>query len=416
MKNHNKAPLLDTVLNYALKEVTCFDVPGHKMGKGLNELQKLWGELVLKMDINSSPFVDNLSHPTTIIKEAEELLADAYGCDNAFMIVNGSTSGIQYMVMSAINNGDKILLPRNVHKSAINALILAGAKPVFVNSELNMELGIANGITLKSIQHAIDLNQDIKALLILHPTYFGAVSDLNEIIKYCHSINIPVLVDQAHGAHFGFNDNAPISATKLGADLVTTSMHKTGGALTQSSALFHNEGLIKKDKVRSSINLLQTTSASYLLMCSIDVARKQLVMEGDKRLKELYTIAKIAKQKIDDIKGYKCITRQNYVNNQGVYDFDELKLVISVRELGVSGFFVYEILGQEYNIQIELAEPYVILAIVSFGDSTSTLDTLILALEDITASEECSDHKNDRILVSNALDTKILSFLQFQNI
>ncbi|OOB79397.1 MAG: hypothetical protein BEN18_04085 [Epulopiscium sp. Nuni2H_MBin001] len=322
MINHYKTPLLEGVYNYALKDVTCFDVPGHKMGNGLPQLQELWGELVLKMDINSSPFVDNLSHPHTIIKEAEELLADAYGCDNAFMLVNGSTSGIQYMVMSAINNGDKILMPRNVHKSAINALILAGAKPVFVSSELDDNLGIANGITLKAIKHALDLNQDVKALLILHPTYFGVTSDLEEIIKFCHKLGLPVLVDQAHGAHFGFCKSTPLSATRLGADLVTTSMHKTGGALTQASALFHNEGLISKDKVRATINLLQTTSASYLLMCSIDAARKQLVIEGDDRLNKLYSLAAHARRNIDNIAGFKCIAKSEYINKEGIFDFD----------------------------------------------------------------------------------------------
>ncbi len=381
---HSKAPLLEGVYNYAQKNMTCFDVPGHKMGGGIDILKDMWGELVLKMDINSSPFVDNLSHPTTIIKEAEELLADAYQCDNAFMLVNGSTSGIQYMVMSAIKSGDKILLPRNVHKSAINALILSGAKPVFVNTELDTNLGIANAITPKSVKHAIDLNNDIKAILVIHSTYFGVTPDIKEIVNICHERGIKVLVDQAHGAHFGFNKHTPISGTAVGADLITTSMHKTGGALTQSSVLFHNEGLISKDEVRATINLLQTTSASYLLMCSIDAARKQLMTEGDARLEKLYELSAYARQKINAINGFNCISKETYIDGEGVYDYDDLKLVICVKDVGLSGFNIYDMLGKEYNIQIELAEPYVILAIISFGDTKATVDTLINALADIS--------------------------------
>ncbi len=384
MNNHNTTPLFDGVKKYALSKVTCFDVPGHKMGAGINELTNLWGSLVLSMDINSSPAVDNLSHPTSIIQEAEVLLADAYKCDNAFMLVNGSTSGILYMIMSVLNQGDKIILPRNVHKSAINALILSGAKPIFINSEIDVNLGIANNITLKSIQDALDLNQDVKALLILHPTYFGVTTDLEQIIKYCHKRNIIVLVDQAHGAHFGFHENTPVNASSIGADLTTTSLHKTGGALTQASVLLHNNGLVSKDKVRSTINLLQTTSASYLITCSIDVARKQLVLEGKQRLEKLYELALYAKQEINNIAGLSCITRKSYIKSGLAYDFDELKLVIDVKGLGVSGFFIYDLLKSKYNIQIELAEPYVILAIISFGDNRQSIHTLIVALQDIS--------------------------------
>lgn len=398
--HHDKTPLLDTLYTYAQSEVTCFDVPGHKQGNYLKELQSLWGDMVLKMDVNSSKTVDNLSHPVGVIKEAEELLADAFGCDHAFMLVNGSTSGIQYMILSVLQAGDKILLPRNVHKSAINALILSGAKPIFIEPAIDHFYGIVNGITIESVQHAFDLNNDIKAIFLVYPTYFGATSDIEAIIEFAHSKKIPVLIDQAHGTHFSFHPDLPKGASFLGADLVTISMHKTGGSLTQSSILLHNEGLITKNKVRSTINLFQTTSASYLLMCSIDLARKKLMLEGKDNLDQLLDLAKKAKEKINLIQGLNCITKKMYVDRKGVYDYDDLKLVIRVADLGLSGFEVYDILRDKYNIQVELAEPYVILAIISFGDNNDTIARLVKALQDL--SDQYFGRRKSKVISNSA--------------
>lgn len=410
MNKHNNTPLLSRVVEYANKDVTCFDVPGHKRGRYLEELKDVLGEMTLKMDVNSSKTVDNLSNPTGVIKEAEDLIADAFKCSNAFMLVNGSTSGVQYMIMASLEHGDKVLLPRNVHKSAINALILSGAKPVFIEPEIDAEYGIVNGITPEALSHSLDLHNDIKAVLIINPTYFGAASNLKKIIEISHGRNIPVLVDQAHGAHFSFHKGLPLSGAEIGADLITVSMHKTGGSFTQSSVLLHNEGIISKTKVRSTINLLQTTSASYLLMSSIDVARKKLVMEGKERLGKLLELTINAKKEINKIPGLKCIMKESYVNSKGVYDYDELKMVIKVSDLGVSGFFVYDLLVNEYSIQMELAEPNVVLAIVSFGDDETTLSKLVEALKDISKRffntmplkdiDVLSSLKNPKILLS----------------
>ena len=381
--DHTKTPILTALIEYANRDITCFDVPGHKRGNYLEELKEVVGEMTLKLDVNASKTMDNLSYPTGVIKEAEELIADAFSASNGFILVNGSTSGVQYMIISDIENGDKILIPRNVHKSAINALILAGGKPVFMEPEVDEEYGIANGVSLKSVKQALDLNDDIKAIFLINPTYFGVVSDIESIINLAHKRNIPVLVDQAHGAHFSFHKGVPVNASIYGADLVTLSMHKTGGSLTQSSVLLHNEGLISKNMVRSTINLLQTTSASYLLMASVDLARKQLVLEGYKRLGELLKLTTSAKHTINSIDGLSCIVRDEYAGVKA-FDYDELKIVIKVTELGVSGFFIYDLLLSDYDIQVELAEPNVIMAIVSFGDDEKSICVLLDALKDIS--------------------------------
>lgn len=406
--NHTKTPILTSLVEYANRDVTCFDVPGHKRGNYLKELKDIVGEMTLKLDVNASKTMDNLSYPTGVIKESEELIADAFDADNGFILVNGSTSGVQYMIMSAIENGDKILIPRNVHKSAINALILAGGKPIFIEPELDLEYGIANGVSVDAIKQALDLNDDIKAIFLINPTYFGAVSDLKNIIRLAHEREIPVLVDQAHGAHFSFHKGLPTNASVYGADLVTLSMHKTGGSFTQSSVLLHNEGIISKNKVRSTINLLQTTSASYLLMCSVDLARKMLVLEGEKRLDKLLSLTKIAKKEINNIPGLNCIMRENYIKESKAFDYDELKIVIKVSELGVSGFFIYDLLLNEYDIQVELAEPNVIMAIVSFGDNEESMDKLLEALRDISKKFYNRKSKKQTKLLPNLKNPKLL--------
>lgn len=404
--DHTKTPILTALIEYAKRDVTCFDVPGHKRGNYLEELRDVVGEMTLKLDVNASKTMDNLSYPTGVIKEAEDLLADAFSADNGFILVNGSTSGVQYMIMSAIENGDKILIPRNVHKSAINALILAGGKPVFMEPEVDVEYGIANGVSVKSVEQALDLNDDIKAIFLINPTYFGVVSDIESIIELAHNRSIPVLVDQAHGAHFSFHCGVPTNASVFGADLVTLSMHKTGGSLTQSSVLLHNEGLISKNKVRSTINLLQTTSASYLLMASVDLARKQLVLEGDKRLGELLRLTSAAKDAINNMDGLSCIKRDDYAGHKA-FDYDELKIVIKVTELGVSGFFIYDLLLSDYDIQVELAEPNVIMAIISFGDNKKSINTLLDALRDISNRFYKPDNKRTPTVIPNLKNPKL---------
>ncbi|MEF9934480.1 MAG: aminotransferase class I/II-fold pyridoxal phosphate-dependent enzyme, partial [Clostridium sp.] len=408
MNKQTLTPLFTKVLEYANKEVTCFDVPGHKRSSYLTDIKSSLGDMIFKFDVNSSKTVDNLSNPTGVIKESEMLLADAYKCSNAFMLVNGSTSGVQYMLMSALNHGDKVLLPRNVHKSAINALILSGAKPIFIEPIIDSEYGIVNGVTPEAVSHALDLYDDIKAVLVIHPTYFGATSNLEKIIEISHSRNIPVLVDQAHGAHFSFQGDLPSSATCLGADLVTVSMHKTGGSFTQSSALLHNEGIIPKHKVRSTINLLQTTSASYLLMSSIDVARKMLAVEGDIRLSKLLQLTRYAKSEINKIPGISCIERNSYIGREGVYDYDDLKILIKVNELGLSGFYIYDLLASEYSVQMELAEPNVVLAIVSFGDTEETINKLLNSLKDISKRFYGTNLPLERDVLSSLKKPKML--------
>lgn len=384
LKNkHARAPLYEALERYSKTDIVHFDVPGHKkrLGAGLGEY---FGERIIRLDANSTKELDMLSNPGGVIWEAEELLADAYCADYAFMLVNGSTFGIQTMIMSACGPKDKILMPRNVHKSAVNAVILSGAVPVFIEPEINTEYGIANGISYEQVKKAIKDNPDTKALLLINPTYFGVVSDIRLIIKLCHRHQIIVLVDEAHGAHFPFHPEFPDNASALGADMATVSLHKTGGSLTQSSVLLLNEKLIDYSQVRTTINLMQTTSASYLLMASLDLARRNLCLYGKSRYDSIFAAVENAKKQLMATPGLEILTRDD-INGQGFYDYDETKIVVKVNELGLTGFQVYDMLKTEYNIQLELAESYIILAVVGIGDDESTLQYLVKALQDIAS-------------------------------
>lgn len=382
IKQQRKTPILTALKKYIKKDIVHFDVPGHKK-RNNPELRAAFGDVVLKMDANSTPELDMLSNPTGIIEEAEDLLADAYGADEAFMLVNGSTSGVQHMIMSTCMPNQKIIMPRNVHKSAINAVILSGAHPIFVEPEIDYKFGISNGVTFESIKKAIQDNPDAKAVFLINPTYFGATSDLPAIVKLAHRAKMVVLVDESHGSHFPFHPDFPFCAMEAGADMSTVSIHKTGGALTQCSALLLNERVIKRHQVRSIINLSQTTSASYILMASIDVARKKLATQGRTIFETLLKQIDLTKREIAAIPGLEVISR-DYINGDGVHDYDDTKIVIRVNDLGFTGFEVYAILKADYNIQLELAETFVVLAIASIGDDAETFRKLTDALRDLS--------------------------------
>lgn len=392
--SHKQVPLLSSLKDYSMKSIACFDVPGHVRHQGVDILNYYFGEDIMRMDINSSPLMDNVSNPKGIIKKSQELLADAYSSDDAFFITNGTTGAIQAMILSTINEGDKILLPRNIHKSVINALILSSGIPIFIQPEFDYDLGISLNLNAKDVKNVLKKHKDIKALFLLNPTYYGACSDLEEIINICHQRNVLVLVDEAHGAHFPFNDELPPSAMSLGADMSAVSIHKTGGALTQASALLINNKNINSSKVLQIINMIQSTSASYLLMSSIDGARANLVLNGEEQLSKALTLSRYAKVRLNKIKGIKVVSTEN-LNNEGVKFIDETKLCINVKGLNLSGLEVYDLLYEKFSIQVELGDLYNILSLISIGTTKEDVDKLIESLSIISKIYKKSKKIND---------------------
>lgn len=379
--DQNRAPIYEALKRFKEMRVVPFDVPGHKRGKGNPELTAFLGRACMEIDVNSMKPLDNLCHPVSVIREAEELAADAFGAKNAFFMVGGTTSAVQAMVFSAVNDGEKIIIPRNVHRSAINALVVNGAVPVYVNPGVNKRLGIPLGMSVSDVQKAIEQNPDAKAVFVNNPTYYGVCSDLKKIVEIAHRAGMLVLADEAHGTHFYFGDGLPVSAMAAGADMAAVSMHKNGGSLTQSSFLLTNN-YISEGRTRQIINLTQTTSGSYLLMSSLDLSRKNLALHGRDIFKRVIKLAEYARAEVNEIGGYYAFGRE-ITDGAAAYDFDSTKLSIHTRDIGLAGIEVYDMLRDYYDIQIEFGDIGNILAIISVGDTPLMIERLISSLSEI---------------------------------
>ena len=373
----DEMPLLRAMKEYQERDVTVFDVPGHKRGKGVSVLSEYYGLQLMQLDTNSLPALDNAGNPTGVIKEAQALLADAYGADAAFFMTNGSTSAIHAMLLAVLTPGDKILMPKNIHKSALNGLILCGAIPVYMRPDVCVKEGLMVNVSVNEVRHCLDENPDAKAVFILNPTYFGHVSDLEVISKLCYERGVLLLADEAHGAHFPFHEAMPKPALACGADMSALSIHKTGGALTQASALLVNTKNVDPMRVKRAINILQSTSVSYLLMGSLDGARYNLVQNGHVQLIQAIALSREARLGLNKIAGISTITETKF--------HDPTKLVINISGLSLTGFEVYEKLWQEYNIQLELCETNHVLAIISLGDQPADIKRLVTAMTDLAA-------------------------------
>lgn len=382
LSDQSRAPIFEALERYKSMRIVPFDVPGHKRGKGNPELTKFLGEKCLTVDINSMKPLDNLCHPVSVIKEAEELAARAFGAQHAFFMVNGTTSAVQSMIMSVCKRGDKIIMPRNVHRSAINALIISGAVPVYVNPSINKQLGIPLGMSVADVKKAIEQNPDAKAVLVNNPTYYGICSDLRTITKLAHQHGMKVLVDEAHGTHFYFGENLPVSAMAAGADMAAVSMHKTGGSLTQSSFLLSNHPDLHQGYIRQIINLTQTTSGSYLLLSSLDLSRRNLALHGKEIFARVKELAQYAREEINKLGGFYAFSSE-LIDGDAIFDFDTTKLSVHTRDIGLAGIEVYDLLRDEYDIQIEFGDIGNILAIISVGDNMFVMERLISAMAEI---------------------------------
>ncbi|MDE6784352.1 MAG: aminotransferase class I/II-fold pyridoxal phosphate-dependent enzyme [Ruminococcus sp.] len=375
------APIYEALRKFRRMRVVPFDVPGHKRGRGNMELTEFLGEDCMNVDVNSMKPLDNLCHPVSVIKDAEMLAAEAFGAENAFFMVGGTTSAVQSMIMYACKSGDRIIMPRNVHRSAINALILTGAVPVYVNPDVNNQLGIALGMSVEQVEKAIRENPQAKAVMVNNPTYYGICSDLKKIVEIAHAHNMLVLVDEAHGTHFYFGEDFPVTAMAAGADISSVSMHKSGGSLTQSSFLLMGKN-INSDYMRQVVNLTQTTSASYLLLSSLDISRKRLALSGRDIFAHTVEMAEYARSEINSIGGYYAYSKE-LINGDSIYDFDVSKLSIYTLPIGLAGIEVYDLLRDEYDIQIEFGDLGNILAYLSVGDRKRDIERLISAMAEI---------------------------------
>jgi len=389
-----ETPLFSGLVEHAKKEPVQFHIPGHKKGAGIDpEFRNFIGDNALSIDLINIGPLDDLHSPKGMIKKAQDLAAEAFGADHTFFSVQGTSGAIMTMVMAVCGPGDKIIVPRNVHKSVMSAIVFSGAIPVFIHPAIDVELGISHGITTDSVEKALSQHPDAKGVLVINPTYFGVSADLRKIVEIAHSYSVPVLVDEAHGVHIHFHEDLPLSAMQAGADMAATSVHKLGGSLTQSSILNVREGLVSANRVQSILSMLTTTSTSYLLLASLDVARRRLATEGRELIDKTIKLAQSIRKRINEFEHIYCVGEE-VLGSKAAFDYDPTKLIISVKDLGLTGYEVENWLREKFNIEVELSDLYNILCIITLGDTDREGDILVEALKAL--EDECA-HRAEKV-------------------
>lgn len=379
-----ETPLFSKLIAHIQNQPIPFHIPGHKQGKGADpEFYEFLGDPAFQMDLINIAPLDDLHHPHSIIKKAQTLAAEAFHADHTYFSVQGTSGSILTMILSVCSPGDKIIVPRNIHKSVLSALILADAIPIFLYPETDNNLGISHNITPKQIKQALSIHPDVKAIFVINPTYFGISGSLQEIVSIAHQVNIPVLVDEAHGALNVFHEGLPISAMDAGADMAATSLHKMGGSLTQSSFLHLQNKRIDPQRVQSVSGMLTTTSTSYLLMASLDAQRRFLAIHGHQAIESTLRLAHFAQEKINEIPGISCSSKQ-FFHYESVSEVDPCKLTIHLEYMGITGHEAEKWLRECHRIEVELSDLYNILCVITIGDCEESVQHLITALHHLS--------------------------------
>jgi lysine decarboxylase len=338
------------------------------------------GETVFRADLPELPELDNLFAPEGVIKEAQILAADAFGAKQTWFLANGSTSGIIASILATCGEGDKIILPRNIHQSAIFGLILSGATPIFINPQYNSDFDLCYTLSPRQITDALETHDNVKGVMVVSPTYHGICANLTEIAKFAHNYNIPLLVDEAHGGHFSFHSQLPMSALKAGADIAIQSTHKVLGAMTQASMLHLQGNLVNPSRISQALQLVQSSSPSYLLLASLDGARQQMAMEGEKLLTNTLNLAITARKKIAQLE---YLFLLNLIKPLDTFaDLDITRLTVNVSQLGLTGYEADEILHKKFGVTCELPSLENITFIISIGNKNQDIERLIKGLQE----------------------------------
>jgi arginine decarboxylase len=381
--DETRAPLLDAIEAFHARKAVSFTIPGHKQGPGAPpESSSILGERAFAADIAVTGGLDDRRATQGIQSSAAQLAATAWDAEEAQLSTNGSSLSVQAALMAVARPGEKLLVARNLHVSGVAGLILAGIVPVFVDPELDDDLEIAHTVTPETAKAAFDANPDAKGLMIVSPTYYGVTADIAGLADVCHRRDLPLVVDQAWGAHFAFHPELPEHATTGGADLVVMSVHKTLGALAEGSIVLRRRTLVDPERLSEAVMLLESTSASSVILGSIDGARRDLVRDGRRRLGETLRLVRDARERIRGIDGLEPLGRE-VVGRPGAYDLDETKLVVDVRGLAITGFAASDWMYAERSLSLELADHRRVMATVTIGDTEASMRRLVDAFAEL---------------------------------
>ncbi|GFI61433.1 arginine decarboxylase [Clostridiales bacterium] len=382
--NQQKTPIIDALKKFDNELCSYFCIPSHHRGLGADSsFLGLVGSDMLKYDLTETPLTDDLHNPDGVIKEAEALAAELFGADRTFFLINGTTCANEAMILSAANNGEKILVARNCHKSVLMGLILSGAQPIYIEPEISTDFCTFGSISPSKVKLAFEKNPDIKAFILTSPTYYGICSDLEAIAEICHSYGALLLVDEAHGSHLSFSQQLPKSALESGADMSAQSIHKTLGSMTQSSMLHVKKRRINIDMVDLSLKVVQSTSPSYILMASLDGARHHMALRGGEAVNTIISTAEYIRSSLNAINGVYCCGSSP---DDSVFATDKTRLVFYID--GISGFMVSDMLFKKYNIFTEMADFRNVIIIIGSGDTHHDAYRLIEAVSQIASSNE----------------------------
>ncbi len=387
--DQSSAPYFEALCAYSKVPRAAFHTPGHIQGRGAHPaVQEAFGERMLSLDI--SPGLGNLDGvPGSALDEAQALAAEAYGADRTWFLANGSTLGNQIMVTAVCHPGDVILTSRNTHRSIISALMVAGVRPLYIPAELDPESHIAHGVTPAQVEENLAAHPEVRAVLIVSPTYYGVCSDVAGIAEAAHRHGVPLLVDEAWGPHFPFHPNLPAHALSQGADMVVDGAHKLLSAFLQASMLHVRGDLVDQDRVEVVNRMLQSTSPSCLLRASIDAARMQMATEGEALLTTAIELAEDARSRIEEHPLLSCLDKR-LIGSHGVVDFDPTRLSVNVISTGFTGYEVEKMLFNDHAVTMEMADYANVLANVTMGHSLADLDQLVAALH--TIADNPTDH------------------------
>lgn len=386
MSSQDRAPLFEALLRHIAGNPAQLHIPGHRQGRGLPEsFRRLDNGMLFSLDLTELPGLDDLHNPVGPLARAQELAATLYGADRSFFLVNGTTVGIGALLLAAVGQGE-VILPRNAHGSFLGGLVLSGADPVFVYPETIPGFGLDCGVPPAAIEQALVKHPGAAAVFALHPNYYGVTGDLAGQARAAQGADKPLLVDEAHGAHLRFHPGLPGDAMSEGAAACVQSTHKLGGSLTQTSLLHLKGGLVDAGRVAAALRLLETTSPSYILLASLDLARRQLALQGRELLERTLELAGRLRKRLARIRGLRLLAPEDLP--EGKYSLDPTKLVISVRGLGLTGYQVRDLLADRYRVYIEMADASHVVAFVTIGAAGRDCSMLGDALADLAVREK----------------------------
>ena len=378
--NQNRLPFVESLETYKEQHMIPFHTPGHKIGVGAPTLLTEWMGKALSYDLGLMYAIDDYHEPERELLEAQQLAAQVFGADHTWFSINGTSGAIQMMMISAVKEGDSIIIPREAHCSVHNSLVLSGAKPIYMRGCFHPRWGIPVGVTAAEAVATMEAHPEAKAILLVHPNYYGIGVDVKRIVEAAHQRNMLVLVDEAHGPHLVPSLGMPVPALESGADLVAQSTHKLLGSLTQTSMLHGQGSRIDVDRVLRLQQILMSTSPNYIFLASLDMARHQWATEGQSLMKQTLELARILRSALNKIPGITCPGHEDI---EGAFSFDDTKIIIDAKDLGLTAQELEKELRQRH-IEVELMKAYHVLLLITIGDTDTSIQQVIDAVQSIS--------------------------------